>query len=178
MQCRLWLPCLVLATACQLPGEKPPEAPAPAPVSSEPAPLPPEEMPPEEPPPAPPAEAKPVEPGITSTGTPPRGKLPKAVIDEKLKSAQPAIQGCYERSLKATPSLRGNVSINFVVSPEGKVVHAEAMEVEDPLTDQPTLDCILDVMKKLEFPPPSGGRVFINYPLKLEAPQAPAPASK
>jgi hypothetical protein len=70
------------------------------------------------------------------------------------------------------------VSINFVVSPEGTVVHAEAMEVEDPLTDQPTLDCILDVMKKLEFPPPSGGRVFINYPLKLEAPQVPAPASK
>jgi hypothetical protein len=174
MQRLLWLPFLLVATACHLPGEKPPEAPEPAPTSSEPAPLPPEEMPPEEPPPAPAAEAKPVEPGITSTGTPPRGKLPKAVIDEKLKSAQPAIQGCYERGLKTTPSLRGNLSINFVVSPEGKVAHAEAMEVEDPLTDQPTIECILDVMKKLEFPQPSGGRVFINYPLKLEAPQAPA----
>jgi hypothetical protein len=48
------------------------------------------------------------------------------------------------------------------------------MEVEDPLTEQPTIECILDVMKKLEFPQPSGGRVFINYPLKLETPQAPA----
>lgn len=174
MQRLLWLPFLLVVTACQLPAEKPPEAPEPAPISSEPAPLPPEETPPEEPPPAPAAEAKPVEPGITSTGTPPRGKLPKAVIDEKLKSAQPAIQGCYERGLKTAPSMRGNVSINFVVSPEGKVAHAEAMEVEDPLTDQPTIECILDVMKKLEFPQPSGGRVFINYPLKLEIPQTPA----
>jgi hypothetical protein len=176
MQRLLWLPCILVATACQLASEKPPEAPAPEPISSEPAPLPPEETPPEETLPAPVAEAKPVEPGITSTGTPPRGKLPKAVIDEKLKSAQPAIQGCYERGLKATPGLRGNVSINFVVSPEGKVVHAEAMEVDDPLTDHPTIDCMLDVMKKLEFPQPSGGRVFINYPLKLEPP--PPPASK
>jgi hypothetical protein len=179
MQRHVLLACVVLATACQLFEQKPAEAPAPAPelvpAEGEPAPLPPEETaPPEEPAPAPAAEAKPVEPGVTSTGTPPRGKLPKAIIDAQLKAAQPDIMACYERSLKTTPGLRGNVSIDFVVMPDGKVGHAEAMEVDDALTHPGTIDCILGVMKKLEFPQPQGGRVFINYPLKLEAPQ-PAP---
>ncbi|HKY36953.1 MAG TPA: AgmX/PglI C-terminal domain-containing protein [Polyangiaceae bacterium] len=171
---------LLVAVACQLPNEQPPASPGQPSnsVSNEPAPLPPEETPPpEEPTPTSTAEAKPIEPGVTSTsGAPKRGSLPKAVIDEKLKSAQPAIQGCYERALKARADLRGNVSINFVVAPEGKVAHAEAVEVEDALSDAATVDCILAEIRKLEFPAPSGGRVFLNYPLRLEPPPVP-PAS-
>jgi hypothetical protein len=175
MQRLVFIPCFALLAACQFFEPKPAEAPPPPapllPPAGEPAPLPPEETPPPEEPAATPApETKPVEPGVTSTGTPPRGKLPKAVIDEKLRSAQPAIMACYEQNLKATPGLRGNVSINFVVMPDGKVGHAEAMEVDDALTHPGTLDCIVDTIKKLEFPQPQGGRVFINYPLKLEAP--------
>jgi hypothetical protein len=182
MQRQLLCTILLLASACQLPSESPPAAPeAPAsPSSTEPAPLPPEETPPpEEPAPAAPAEAKPVEPGITSTsGAPKRGTLPKEVVDEKLKSAQPAIAACYERGLKAKPDLRGNVSLNFVVGEDGKVAHAEASEVDDALSDSATVDCILSEIRKLVFPAPSGGRVFLSYPLKLEPPPAPpAPAA-
>lgn len=161
--------------ACQLFNEAPPEAPAKEvqpPLSDEPAPLPPEETPSPEPP-APPAaaEAKPVEPGITSTGAPTRGKLPKAVIDEKLKSAGPAIQACYERALKTKPTLRGSVDINFVVAPDGKVAHADVNQSDDTLDDAPTIDCILAEIRKLVFPEPTGGRVFLNYPLQLEPPK-------
>jgi hypothetical protein len=175
----LLCPSLLLTIACQLPSEQPPATPE-EPLSessNEPAPLPPEETPPPESEPAPPAEAKPVEPGITSTsGAPKRGKLPKAVIDEKLTSAQPAIQACYERALKTAPDLRGNLNINFVVAPDGKVAHAEAIETENPLSDAAAVNCILGEIRKLQFPEPSGGRVFLNYPLKLEPPAAP-PAS-
>jgi hypothetical protein len=170
---------LLFTMACQLPSEQPPAAPenSPSEADSETAPLPPEETPPPELEPAPPPEVKPVEPGVTSTsGAPKRGTLPKAVIDERLKSAEPAIQGCYERGLKAKPELRGNLSINFVVAPEGKVAHAEAIEVDDALGDAATVDCIVGEIRKLRFPEPSGGRVFLNYPLKLEPPAAP-PAS-
>jgi hypothetical protein len=162
-------------SACQLFNEAPPEAPpskAVPPPSDEPAPLPPEETPsPEAPAPAAPAEAKPVEPGITNTGTPTRGTLPKAVIDEKLKAATPAIQACYERALKTKPGLRGSVDINFVVAPDGKVAHAAVNESDDALDDAPTVDCILAEIRKLVFPEPKGGRVFLNYPLKLEPPK-------
>src|SRR5262245_24536599 len=93
---------LVSFGGCPLPGEKPTAAPEAAPAApAERGPLPPEEQPPPEAPPsdAPPPEAKPVEPGITAAGGPTRGTLPKDVVDEKLKSAQPAVQACYARSL-------------------------------------------------------------------------------
>jgi hypothetical protein len=159
-------------TGCQLPGEKPAEEPQSKPPFVEAGPLPPGEMPPEEAPsPAPSAEARPVEPGITPTGAPRRGKLPKAVIDEKLASVGPAVQACYEQGLKTKPELRGIVNINFVVGEDGKVAHADAAEGDDALPDTATVGCILGTLKKLEFPPPSGGRVFLNYPLKLEPPK-------
>lgn len=172
-----WFSCWLAASlsGCQLWNEPPPEAPPSknvAPPSDEPAPLPPEETPSPEPPaPAPPVEAKPVEPGITSTGAPTRGTLPKAVIDEKLKSAGPAIQACYERALKSKPELRGSVDINFVVAPDGKVAHAAANDSDDALDDPATVDCILNEIRKLVFPEPKGGRVFLSYPLKLEPPK-------
>lgn len=170
-----WL-ALISLTGCQLPSENPPEEPKPAPTFAEAGPLPPEELPPpEEPAPAPPA-AQPVEPGITPSGGPPRrGKLPKAVIDEKLASASSDVKACYEQGLKENATLRGVVDINFVVGEDGKVAHADATDTEDRLPHTPTVDCILSAIKKLEFPEPSGGRVFINYPLKLEPPPPSAP---
>lgn len=173
MNPRLLFSLPLLLAACQLPGEAPPPAaPPPPPSANEPAPLPPEETPPAEPPPpAAASEAKPVEPGIVSTGTPTRGTLPKAVIDEKLKSAAPAIQACYERALKQKPALHGSVNVNFVVGTDGKVVHADTTDADDALDDAATVECILGELKKLEFPQPKGGRVFLNYPLRLEPPK-------
>jgi hypothetical protein len=157
----------LVLTGCQLPSENPPEAPKPKPAFVEAGALPPEETPPPETEPAP-ASAQPVEPGIAPTGAPTRGKLPKPVIDEKLKSAGVAVQACYEKGLKAKPDLRGSVNVNFVVGEDGKVAHADATDAEDALPDASTVDCILGAIKSLEFPQPSGGRVFISYPLKLE----------
>jgi len=167
---RTWS-CLCFALlACQPPAEAPPPATAPpVPADDQPAPLPPEEQPPAEPAaPVDPPNAKPVEPGITTTGAPTRGTLPKAVVDERLKSAAPAVAACYERALKSKPDLRGNLNINFVVGSDGKVAHADSGAADDPLEDAATVSCILDEIRKLEFPPPSGGRVFLNYPLRLE----------
>lgn len=162
---------MLLIMACPPPRAAESSA-SPSTVLEEPAPLPPEETPPPEPTQRmDPPDAKPVEPGITATGAPTRGRLPKAVIDEKLKEAQPGIAACYERALKAKPELRGSVNVDFVVSTEGKVVHAAASTGDDELPDDAAVRCILTEIEKLVFPPPSGGRVFINYPLKLEPPK-------
>lgn len=170
-------PTLALLTlmGCQLPSENPPEAPKEKPAFVEAGALPPEETPPPEAEPATAPSPAPVEPGIAPTGAPRRGKLPKAVIDEKLKSAGPSVQACYEQGLKAKPDLRGAVNVNFVVGEDGKVVHADSAEGDGALADPGTITCILDAIKKLEFPQPSGGRVFISYPLKLEPPKPVTP---
>jgi outer membrane biosynthesis protein TonB len=172
--------CLTIlgVSACHLLEPKPaasPPAPAPnaATSSDEPAPLPPEETPP--PPPstaAEPSPAKPPEAGITATGAPTRGTLPKAVIDEKLASAGPGIRACYEQGLKQKPELRGTVSINLVIAPDGKVAHTDVTRTDDDLDDDATVSCILAQIQKLEFPQPRGGRVFVNYPVVLGPPRA------
>jgi hypothetical protein len=170
---------MVSLGACQLseqpPAETPPSSPPPL---DEPAPLPPEETPPPEPvapAPANPPEAKPVDPGISMTGAPTRGTLPKAVVDEKLQSAQPGISACYQRALQSKPALRGSVDVTFVVGTDGKVAHIDAAEGDGALPDAEAVRCILQEIQKLEFPPPRGGRVFLSYPLKLEPP---APGAK
>jgi hypothetical protein len=178
---QLALALLPFVLGCQLPGERPAEEPKSKPPIAEAGPLPPEETPSEESAaPAPAVEARPVEPGISSTsGAPRRGKLPPAVVDEKLKSAGPAVQACYEQGLKAKPELRGEVNINLVVGEDGKVAHVESAPSEDALPDATVVGCIVDVLKKLEFPAPAGGRVFLSYPLKLEPPKpASAPSGK
>lgn len=168
-----WCAPLALAACHQDPPARAPEEHPPV-LLSPPAPLPPEETPPPEAPATPSASvgAQPVEPGVSATGAPTRGALPKAVIDEELKAAGPAIQACYERGLKAKPHLRGQVNVNFVIGTDGKVAHADAVEADDALTDAATLDCIVAVIAQLEFPPPRGGRVFINYPIQLEPSKA------
>lgn len=169
-----WLGLALVLAACRLPGENPPPPAPPQPQASasEPAPLPPEETPPPEAPPAAdPPNAKPAEPGIATTGAPTRGTLPKAVIDEKLKGAGPAIQDCYERGLKTKPALHGSLGIRFVVGTDGKVAHADADAGDESFDDDATVACILSEIRKLEFPQPRGGRVFIDYPLRLEPPK-------
>jgi hypothetical protein len=113
-------------------------------------------------------DPEPVEAGVGHTNAPTRGTLPVAVIEDALVSAGPGIEACYERALEKNPALVGNLNINFVVAPDGKVEYAEASEVEQPLSDPSAVECVLSVIRKLEFPEPRGGKVFINYPLKFE----------
>lgn len=152
-------------------------APAISSSQAEPAPLPPEEQPPPDPPAASDTAARPppVEPGITPTGAPTRGTLPKAVIDERVQTILPAAQACYQRELAKHPALRGTVSLRFVVAPDGKVAHAEADASDSTLDDAPAVECILNELRKLEFPEPKGGRVFVSYPLSFEPKPAAAP---
>jgi hypothetical protein len=162
-----------LAIASCLPeAAEPPAAPtAPPPGSDAAEPRLAQEPPPVGEPAAQPAVGPPVEPGVTRTNAPTRGSLPKAVIAQKLESAGPAIRVCYERALVGTPNLGGNLSVNFVVAPDGTVAHAEAVEVDQPLNDPEAVGCILDVIRELEFPEPTGGRVFLNYPLSFQPPK-------
>ncbi len=170
----LLLLALAGSAGCQLPTEHPAQEPKPKPAVVMAAPLPPEETPPPHEPAVASAAPMPVEPGVAPTGAPRRGKLPKAVLDEQLASLAPHLDACYQQALEFDPSLRGVVDVNFVVGEDGKVAHADASDTEGALSHAPTVECILAAVRKLEFPQPRGGRVFVNYPLKLEPP---APAS-
>lgn len=92
--------------------------------------------------------------------TPARGDgLERSVIMQEIRRAQPRIKACYEMGLQAKSGLGGKLSVAFKIGPDGHVVSSTAQE--DSLEHEQTTRCILDVVNRMEFPPPEGGG-FVN----------------
>lgn len=115
---------------------------------------------------APPEPA--VEPGVRPTAGPTRGTLPKAAVTAGVAQGNAAFEACYLKALPAHPGLRGTIMVNFVVSHEGNVPYAAALEQGTDLADDGVIQCVLEAFKKLHFQAPSGDRAVVTYPLKFE----------
>ena len=71
-----------------------------------------------------------------------------AAIDSKTG----ALQVCYEKFLKGSPSdPEGEVGISWLVSQEGKVIEAEIVDSE--LDNPPLEDCLLEHVREWTFAP-------------------------
>jgi outer membrane biosynthesis protein TonB len=109
-----------------------------------------------------------VEPGVQPTPGPTRGTLPKAAVAAGVAQGNSAFEACYLRALPAHPGLRGTIVVNFVVTREGNVPHAAALEQGTDLADDSVIECVLEAFKKLHFQAPAADRAVITYPLKFE----------
>jgi len=112
------------------------------------------------------------EPGVVQGGGPTRGTLPKAAVEKEMQRALPAFRDCYERALAQKPDLRGKLFLHFVVAPDGSVPYAAPYDEATNLDDEAVIECVLAELSKLVFPPPSGGRALVNYPLEFAPPNA------
>lgn len=76
---------------------------------------------------------------------------------------------CYERELNAeNPDLGGRVSTNFVIGSTGRV--STAAVLSSSLKNANAERCILEVIKRIDFPKPNGGgEVSVNYPFRYSA---------
>lgn len=70
---------------------------------------------------------------------------------------------CYRTGLQHTPSLRGEVTVRFVIGRDGSVVHAEIVKSEVP--DPSVGACVLAAIRGISFPQPEAGIVTVEYPL-------------
>ena len=90
------------------------------------------------------------------------GGLDRKVIDEEIKSHVREIRACYEEQLK-TKKFSARLASSFVIGATGKVTKAEI--ATSTVKNKKMEDCILGVIKELDFPPPKGGgRVEVKYP--------------
>ncbi len=86
-----------------------------------------------------------------------RGKL-----TEFVRARKRAIQGCYEKELKRNPSLKGKVTVNFNINPQGRAVN---VEVEDGgLGNEAVLSCIKTTVRGWVFPFKPESDVPVSYP--------------
>ncbi len=91
------------------------------------------------------------------------GGLPREVINRIIQRHYNEIKYCYEKELVKDPGLYGKVTVLFVIDGGGKV--ADALVQQTTMASEPVETCILNHVKRWQFPSPQGGgTVQVTYP--------------
>jgi hypothetical protein len=79
-----------------------------------------------------------------------------------------AARKCYEDARKNDRDLKGDVVIHFVLNPQGKVKLAELNQERSTLKAPSVVDCVIGVIKSIQFPKSSRGmETSTNYPFNF-----------
>lgn len=96
-----------------------------------------------------------------------QGSIDKEVIRRVVRAHIHEVRRCYERALEKKPALRGRVTVNWRIEPDGSVSSAKVQN--STLLDDQTEQCIVASVGTWTFPKPVGGWVSITYPFALES---------
>jgi outer membrane biosynthesis protein TonB len=95
------------------------------------------------------------------------GSIDADAVEAALLAHRDEFRLCYEKEINAeNPKLAGRVGTSFVIGSSGRVNQAgiESTSLKHP----PTEKCILQVIKRIQFPTPRGGGVVqVTYPFKF-----------
>jgi hypothetical protein len=96
------------------------------------------------------------------------GRSP-ADIKARVDAHRDQIQACYEEGLKRRPGLEGDLVVNWVVDPKGVMTKISIDTGKTQVVDDQVQECVMAVLKKIEFPPsPKGMESRATYPFKLK----------
>lgn len=107
---------------------------------------------------------------VCAPGAP--GEVSKEAVRAVVRNNLDLVRGCYEAGLRRDPALRGRVTLEFRIAPDGRVEASEIVERDVP---EAVAECIRYGSQTWRFPAPRCGSVTVRYPFVLE-PSAPAPA--
>lgn len=103
-----------------------------------------------------------------------QGDLDKAIIRRYVKRNIQKIQYCYEKELLTKKTLKGTLTAEFTISPNGNVTSSTASGLDSNVDT-----CVANVIKAIEFPKPhGGGSVTVKYPFTFRPADEPPPAPK
>jgi len=95
------------------------------------------------------------------------GSIDADAVEAALLAHKDEFRLCYEREINAeNPNLAGRVGTSFVIGSSGRVTQAgiESSTLKNPNTER----CIIQVLKRIDFPIPRGaGVVQVAYPFKF-----------
>lgn len=72
------------------------------------------------------------------------------------------LKSCYERELQRDTSLKGKVLQRWKIGTRGEVVSSSIEKTT--LENKSVEECLVNVVAKMQFPPPEGGVCVIHYP--------------
>ncbi|MDQ3262405.1 MAG: AgmX/PglI C-terminal domain-containing protein, partial [Myxococcota bacterium] len=90
------------------------------------------------------------------------GSIDRDAVAKVINSHLHEVSSCYERALLTTPGLAGKVQLEWTIGSAGKVTTVRTKN--STLRSSAVEGCILNALKKWEFPRPRGGSVIISYP--------------
>ena len=95
---------------------------------------------------------------LTVDGT---GRLSSETIANTLSKARPAMEKCYAKVLRRNPAKHGRLTVRINIQGDGILLGLSVFEN----TAGPELErCVVEGLKGLRFPPPSGGRLIVACP--------------
>ncbi len=77
-------------------------------------------------------------------------------------------RACYDKGLKDHPGIEGDLTVKFVIDPQGVVSDASVDSGKSTINEQSVGACITDIIKKIKFAPSKGGfETRANYPFNF-----------
>lgn len=97
------------------------------------------------------------------------GAIDADAVEAALLAHKDEFRYCYEKEINAeTPKLSGRVGTTFVIGSSGRVTQAgiESTSLKNANVER----CILNVIRRIDFPIPRGGGVVqVTYPFKFQS---------
>ena len=95
-----------------------------------------------------------------------RGPLDIAIVRRVIRRNIKDVRLCYVQQLEKKPRLSGRLRVHFTIASTGQVV---ASELESSTMGDAKLEiCMVQAVRRWEFPRPEGGRtVVVTYPFFL-----------
>ncbi len=91
-----------------------------------------------------------------------------AVIQGVVKENRDSVRACYDKARETLPSLKGDLTIRFVLDPDGAVKEAEPNLERSTLKSPEVANCAVAAIEKIKFPPSSRGmETTVNYPFNF-----------
>jgi TonB family protein len=89
-------------------------------------------------------------------------------IRVRVQANRDAARACYDAGQKRIASLEGDVVVKWLIDPKGQVRDVEVDEARSTIKDAVTTQCILDVIRKLQFPESAKGfETRASYPFNF-----------
>lgn len=90
------------------------------------------------------------------------------IVAETVKAHRKEARECYQKQLSQLPDLKGDLVVHFTLRPNGTVKVAELNRERSTITATVVVNCVLDVVRAIQFPRSSRGmETTVNYPFNF-----------
>lgn len=90
-------------------------------------------------------------------------------IQTIIQSHRDEARTCYDNGLKDHPGVEGDLLVNFLIDPEGKVTEATIDHNKSSIHEESIGNCVMDVIKKIKFNASAKGyETRASYPFNFK----------